>query len=66
MNDPFFRLRCYFTADRRQRKEPIMTIALAIKAANSAYRSQTVRALSWRNQGSAPEPFPVLEVGKES
>lgn len=64
MNDPFFRLRIYFTGDHHRRKEPLMTIALAIKAANAAYRGQTVRALSWRNQGQAPEPFPALDVGK--
>lgn len=63
INDPFFRLRCYFTADRK-RRDPVMTIAIAIKAANAAYRKQPVRALSWRKQGSTPEPFPVLDVGK--
>lgn len=61
MNDPFFRLRMYFTSERT-RKDPVVSIALMIKAANAAYHKQEVRNLMWRNQGERPEPFPKLEV----
>lgn len=62
INDPFFRLRMYFTADKVKRKEPVTTIALMIKAANAAYHGTEIRMLNWRNQGDRPEPFPKLEV----
>lgn len=62
INDPFFRLRGYFTSDKA-RKDPLTTIALMIKATNIAYKGGEVRNLSWRTQGSFPEPFPTLEVG---
>lgn len=63
INDPFFRLRTYFTADHHKRKDPVVTIALMIKAANAAYEKKELRALSWRSQGSTPEAFPKLQVG---
>lgn len=62
VSDPFYRLRVYFTADRRQRKEPLTTICLAIKAANSAHKGLKIGGLSWKNQGKTPEAFPKLEV----
>lgn len=62
INDPFFRLRAYFTSDKA-RKDPLVTIVLMIKAANSAYEGREVKALNWRNQGSYAEPFPALNVG---
>lgn len=62
VNDPFFRLRGYFTSDKA-RKDPLTTIALMIKAANAAHRGGEIRVLSWRTQGSFPEPFPTLDVG---
>ncbi len=62
VEDPFFRLRAYFTADHRKRKEPVMTIALAIKASNAAAKGQSIKVLSWKNQGQNPEAFPKLEV----
>lgn len=63
LNDPFFRLRLYFTADHHKHKDPLVTIALMIKAANAAYEGREIKALSWRNQGINPEPFPKLTVG---
>src|SRR6266849_1926769 len=62
INDPFFRLRMYFSSDKVKRKDPVVTIALMIKAANAAYHGTEVRMLNWRNQGDRPEPFPKLEV----
>jgi hypothetical protein len=63
MNDPFFRLRMYFAGDARgSRKDPIVTIALMIKATNAAFYYREVKALHWRNQGDRPEEFPKLEV----
>lgn len=62
MNDPFFRLRMYFTSEAMKKKDPVVSIALMIKAANACYYNKEVKSLSWRNQGSAPEPFPKLEV----
>lgn len=66
VNDPFFRLRIHFTTDRWRRKEPVMTIAVAIKAANAAFRGDEVRSLQWRNQGSSAESFPVLAVDESA
>jgi hypothetical protein len=61
INDPFFRLRMYFTAEG-SRKDAVMTIALMIKAANAAFNGQELRILKWQSQGTKPEAFPRLEV----
>lgn len=61
IDDPFFRLRAYFTTYTR-RKEPLVTIALAFKAANTASRGEKIQALTWRNQGKSPEAFPALDI----
>lgn len=63
INDPFFRFRAYCLGDKG-RKDAIVTIALMVKAANAAYEGREVKVLSWRNQGSVPEPFPLLDVGQ--
>lgn len=62
VTDPFFRLRGYFLSDYRTRKEPLHSIALCIKATNAAGEGRTINNLTWRSQGNAPEPFPVLSV----
>lgn len=62
INDPFFRLRTYFTADHLRKKEPLMTIALTFKAVNAANNGKAVEVLGWRSQGDRPEAFPKLEV----
>lgn len=62
MNDPFFRLRMYFTSERTKNKDPVVTIALMIKSANAAYHGREIKNLTWRSQGNTPEPFPLLEV----
>lgn len=62
VNDPFFRLRVYFTSDHHKIKEPLVTIALAIKASNAATKNQKIQVLNWRNQGSRAEDFPKLDV----
>ena len=62
INDPFFRLRSYFTSDK-SRKDPLTTIVYMIKAANAAYENREIKTLNWRNQGSFAEPIPALEVG---
>lgn len=62
LEDPFYRLRAYFTADHHKHKNPIMTIALMIKATNVAKRANKLSALAWRSQGRNPEAFPTLEA----
>jgi hypothetical protein len=64
VNDPFFRLRAYLT--QNQHKDPLMTIALMIKAANAAHEGREMRLLKWTNQGNNAEPFPKLSVGHRS
>lgn len=62
VNDPYFRLRAYFTGDHLKAKQPLMSIALMIKATNAAKNGQKVQVLNWRNQGKAAEDFPVLKA----
>lgn len=62
VDDPFYRLRVHMVTENWRKKEPVMTIALSIKAANVAFRGKDLRALTWRNQGSSAESFPTLEV----
>lgn len=62
IDDPFFRLRAYFL-NQHSRKDALISIALMIKAANSAHKGKDVKVLNWRNQGSFAEPFPTLDVG---
>lgn len=62
INDPFYKLRSYFTTDHHKAKEPLMTIALAFKAMNAAAVNHRVHSLNWRQQGENPEAFPRLEV----
>ncbi len=38
--DPFFKLRAFFTLDHHKRKDPLVVIALAIKAINAAHRNE--------------------------
>lgn len=68
INDPFFRLRSYFTGEssRSKRANATITIALMIKAANAAYANREIRSLAWRNQGDTPEDFPKLEIGGQN
>ena len=61
INDPFFRLRLYFASENK-RKEPVMTIALMIKAANAANQNRELKTLNWRSQGINAEAFPRMEV----
>lgn len=62
MDDPFFRLRSWLTAVRYSTRDPLMMIALSIKAANAAAKKTKVKLLRWQNQGDRPEEFPRLEV----
>ena len=66
INDPFFRLRAYFTADHHKSKDPLETIALAIKAANAASKGRKLEVLAWRRQGKTPEAFPTLDTATGS
>lgn len=63
IHDPFFRLRAYFTADHTMKKDAIVTIALAIKAANAAQEGRQIQVLTWKHQGKVAEPFPHLTIG---
>lgn len=62
VEDPFFRLRAYFTADHHAHKDALMTIALMIKAVNAAAAHKRIKTLVWRNQGKCAESFPELEI----
>lgn len=61
IDDPFFRLRVYFTTDRITTIDPVMTIALIIKAANAARGGKDIKTLRWLGQGQTPEKFPKME-----
>ncbi len=61
LDDPFFRLRAYFTRDHVTAFDAVMTIALVIKAANAAKLNKDIKTLRWQNQGETPEKFPKLE-----
>lgn len=62
VEDPYFRLRAYFTADHHAHKDPLMTIALMIKATNAAHSHKRIKTLVWRSQGKAAENFPELDI----
>lgn len=62
IDDPFFCLRSYFLTDHIKNKNPLVSIAYGIKAANAAHRGERMKMLMWRNQGDKPEPFPVLKI----
>jgi hypothetical protein len=61
-SDPFFKLRDYFLGDPDKTKDPLVTIALCIKAANAVAGRKKIEKLYWRNQGKNPEAFPELRV----
>ena len=62
LNDPFFRLREYFVGRRDANMDPLVTIAVIIKAANLAKRGEECKMLRWQGQGNHPEAFPVLDI----
>jgi hypothetical protein len=64
VKDPYFRLRSYFTSDHHKRKEPLVSIALMVKASNAAHLEKKIEVLSWKSQGNNPEAFPKLDVDK--
>jgi hypothetical protein len=64
MDDPFFRLRGW-ALTRKQTgtdRDPIMAIALTIKAVNAAHAGRSIRVLRWSGQGVNAEEFPKLEL----
>jgi len=65
ISDPFYRLRSYLTSDHHKRKDPLMTIALTIKAINFANEGKKIQTLSWRAQGKNAEPYPTISVRKD-
>jgi len=62
VNDPFYLLRQFFLADHHKKKDPVVTIAVAIKAINAASTSRRIQVLNWRHQGKSPETFPNLDI----
>lgn len=64
VSDPFYKLRAYLltAAGRGQHMDPVITIAVCIKAINAAFKDEKVNVLLWRNQGAKAEQFPVLKV----
>jgi hypothetical protein len=65
VNDPFYRLRAYFVSDHHKRKDPVVTIALAIKASNASYRNEEMQRLLWKSIGPKAEEFPKLSVSTD-
>lgn len=62
IDDPFYRLRAYFTADYTgKKKSPLIDIALTIKACNAAHKGLSIKGLNWRSQGDNPEKFPKFD-----
>jgi hypothetical protein len=62
VNDPIFRLRAHFATRTEKHRDPLVTIALIIKALNAAHRGDKISTLVWKGQGKNPEPFPKLKV----
>lgn len=62
VNDPFYLLRQFFLADHHKKKDPVVTIAIAIKAINAAASNRRIQVLNWRHQGKSPETFPDLDI----
>lgn len=60
LNHPFFKLRTYLTSESYKHKNPIVTIALIIKAINAIKKGQKLKFLTWKHQGSNVEEFPTL------
>jgi hypothetical protein len=59
INDPFYKLReVLLHRTDEKRRDPLLLIALIIKAVNAAHDEKTVDKLMWRGQGERPEPFP--------
>lgn len=58
--DPFYKLREFLVNNYEKRRNPVMTLALIIKAVNAAHEGRTLEALSWRSQGEHPEAFPTF------
>lgn len=60
IGDPFFKLREAVLIRRtdEKRNDPLMIIALLIKAVNAAHEDKNIDKLSWRSQGERPEAFP--------
>lgn len=62
LNDPFYRLRAYLTTEGHKTKNPVVVIALMIKAANAAAKGHKLNMLAWKHQGQKVEDFPKLDV----
>jgi hypothetical protein len=62
LHHPFFKLRAYLVIDNIRKKDPMVTIALIIKAVNAHKSGQRLKQLSWKHQGSNVEEFPKLSV----
>jgi hypothetical protein len=62
VSDPFYQFRIWLSnsLDRKDRREPLVVIALAFKAWNAAREGREVAHLFWRNQGPSAEAFPSL------
>lgn len=59
VTDPFFKLReAVLVRSDEKRRDPLLMIALIIKAVNAAHEGKTIERLVWRSQGERPEPFP--------
>ena len=62
VNDPFFKFRARMLEliEKEKKRDPIMTMALAIKAWNARKAGKRITNLVWRNQGSSAEKFPTI------
>lgn len=63
LNDPILKLRNRLMEIRNSKStlNPVVLLALTIKAWNHRRRGTTPRILSWRTDGASPEPFPAIE-----
>jgi hypothetical protein len=62
VDDPFMRLRFYLTQDRIKTLDPVVTIAVTIKALNAAKAKKELKILRYLKHGATPEKFPTLEI----
>lgn len=61
-DDPFYHLRNWLINNKKKRGNVVNTMAVMIKACNSAYRGETIKALMWKDVGPRAEAFPTLEA----
>lgn len=59
-DDPFYALRSHLTSQQPGHRDPVMTLAVMIKAVNAAHEQRRGDVIRWRSQGKNPEAFPTF------